>query len=192
MSCCSSCASGAPCESEAVGAGLASGAPREVRQVDDALSAVWNLIRPVVPYGNLVDEAHRARRRLMWGDETPPPAPAPARVPAPAPARPTPTAPGDATIRLVQRVVRRASSGHAEEAATLRAWKVAASSASSSPSARRRWKMAVAVMRDDDARIKRRHAERLRFRASVAAALPSILSSPSAPRLTLRFLPEAR
>lgn len=42
--------------------------PREVRQVDDAISSVVEMIAPVLPYGQAIQTAHNMRRRLMYGD----------------------------------------------------------------------------------------------------------------------------
>jgi hypothetical protein len=41
--------------------------PREVRAVDDVLSAVWDIARPFVPYGDVVEQVHQARRTAMYG-----------------------------------------------------------------------------------------------------------------------------
>jgi len=41
--------------------------PREVRAVDDVLSAVWDVARPFVPYGDVVEQVHQARRTAMYG-----------------------------------------------------------------------------------------------------------------------------
>ena len=162
MSCCSSCASGGPCaggSSLVVGArgGIASSAPREVRAVDDVLSSVWEGVRSFVPYGNVIDQAHQARRRLMYGDDaaTATPRAAPRRAPARAPARSSSS--GNPTVRMLQQTVRAASRGDAAASATLAAWKRAAAS---SPAMGRRWAAAVAVMRDDARRIERRTAAR--------------------------------
>lgn len=164
MSCCGSCARGGACEGSSsssalvVGArgGLASGAPREVRMVDDVLSSVWDSVRSVVPYGNVIDQAHQARRRLMYGDSA---TSTPARAPARAPARRAPprSSGGNPTVRMLQTTVRAASRGDAAAAATLAAWKRAART---SPAMAKRWAAAVAVMRDDARRIERRTVAR--------------------------------
>lgn len=161
MSCCGSCARGGACEGSSlvVGTrgGLASGAPREVRMVDDVLSSVWDSVRSVVPGGALIDQAHQARRRLMYGDS----ATSTPRAPARAPARRTPprtsSSGGNPTVRMLQATVRAASRGDAAARSTLDAWKRAASS---SPAMAKRWAAAVAVMRDDARRIDRRTVAR--------------------------------
>lgn len=42
--------------------------PREVKQVDDAISSVVDVIAPVLPYGQAIQAAHRMRRGLMYGE----------------------------------------------------------------------------------------------------------------------------
>lgn len=156
--CCASCAAGGPCGGGGLvvgGRGVASGAPRELRQVDDALSSVWSAVRDFVPYGNVIDQAHQARRRIMYGDERPAASPA-ARAPRPrAPA----SGGGVAAVRAIQRTVRMAAKGDAGASSALASWKRAASS---SPAMRRKWAAAVAVMRDDDRRIDARFRARVR------------------------------
>lgn len=41
--------------------------PREVRAVDDVLSAVWDVARPFVPYSDVIQTVHDARRTAMYG-----------------------------------------------------------------------------------------------------------------------------
>lgn len=134
-----------------------------VRAIDDVISSIWGSVRSVVPYGNLIDEVHQARRGIMYGPEgrlpasvapgLAPGARLPARTAAPkgAPARTSSSA--TTAIAELQRLVRAAArAGSSSSAARdLRALKTAART---SPEARRRWAAGVAVMRDDLARIR--------------------------------------
>lgn len=159
--CCASCARGLPCEGTSIGAsvadfepwppveigaGLFGELPAEVRAVDDVVSSIWSAARPFVPYGDVIDTAHRARREAMYGPE------ATARRPS----RPSRTDSGGApspAVRELQRLTRSAARGDRAARRELGALKSAAGRGDAD--ARRRWAAAVAVMTDDDRRVDR-------------------------------------
>lgn len=162
--------------------------PREVRQVDDVLSSIWEGVREVVPYGQQIDALHRARRAAMYGPEEGardergaargraarggPRQDTRTRAQLDAPGRViTPRTPGggvrvqaptvpSAAVASLQQLVRDASRGAPDARAELVRLKEGA--AAGDVAARRRWAAAVSVMRDDDSRIERS------YRAKVA------------------------
>ena len=165
--------------------------PREVRAVDDVLSQVWEAARPFVPYSEQIDTLHRARQAAMYGADAdqrgarqgaPGRAPrggarqewrtaeqlaAPGRIIAPRTpgggVRVTPPAglspEGKGAVAGIQRVVRDAARG--DEGARAELVRLKEGAARGDASARRRWAAAVAVMRDDDARVETRYRARM-------------------------------
>lgn len=119
---------------------------RDLRAADDAFSAVWDTVKGVVPYGNLIDAAHQARRQAMYGPEAGGQAP---QTPPGMPALPTSqggAASVDQLIREMQGLSRRKRKGDPAAASAVRAMKLAAVT---DGAARRRWAAYVAVTRED-------------------------------------------
>lgn len=63
------------------------------RTVDQALDRVWNTVKDVVPYGQQIDQLHRARMDAMYGPGSPL-----AQQPAPAPSPTSPATPRQQVI----------------------------------------------------------------------------------------------
>jgi hypothetical protein len=167
--------------------------PREVRAVDDVLSAVWDVARPFVPYGDVVQQVHEARRTAMYGPSAA--APRGGRADRSAP-RGAPSqgrrdgrdlnAPGaiiqtrtPGAVRVVAPPPGLSTAGkeavagiqrvvrdaaRGDEAARAELVSLKEGAARGDAAARRRWSAAVAAMRSDDARI-----DRL-YRAAMGAA----------------------
>lgn len=111
---------------------LRSDAGRVVQQAERGLDTVWQAVKPIVPYGDVIDTAHRARLDAMYGRQGGAGGPEPA-------------------VRSAQELTRRARKGDAAAMAEMRRLKDAA--AAGDPRARRTWRIVVLVARADDARI---------------------------------------
>lgn len=111
---------------------LRSDAGRVVQQAERGLDTVWQAVKPIVPYGDVIDTAHRARLDAMYG-----------RQGAQSSIEPA--------VRSAQQLTRRARKGDSAAMAEMRRLKDAA--AAGDARARRTWRIVVLVARADDARI---------------------------------------
>lgn len=167
--------------------------PREVRAVDDVLSAVWDAARPFVPYGDVVEQVHQARRTAMYGPSAAAPRggradrSAPRGTPSqgrqdgrnlnapglviqnrtPGAVRVTAPPPGLSTAgkQAVAGIQRVVrDAARGDEGARAELVSLKEGAARGDAAARRRWSAAVSAMRSDDQRV-----ERL-YRAAMGAA----------------------
>ena len=111
---------------------LRSDAGRVVQQAERGLDTVWQAVKPIVPYGDVIDTAHRARLEAMYGRQGGGTSIEPA-------------------VRSAQELTRRARKGDPAAMAEMRRLKTAA--AAGDARARRTWRIVVLVARADDARI---------------------------------------
>lgn len=113
----------------------------DFRKADDVFSNVWDAAKQYVPYGNVIDQVHQARRGLMYGDQ--------ARGPAKGGA--APVDPKTALVRRMQGIWRRRWKG--DKAANMEVVRMKERAASGDPVAAREWAVYVAVSRDDVGRV---------------------------------------
>lgn len=106
--------------------------PREVKQVDDAISSVVDVIAPVLPYGQAIQAAHRMRRGLMYGEGAS-------------------GSPKLLSAQAIARGLRRGDPQARAQAESLR------SRASTDPEARKTLSLVTVARRDDSARIESRY-----------------------------------
>lgn len=109
----------------------------DFRKADDAFSSVWDSVKTFVPYGNVIDEAHKARRGLMYGNTAAP--------------KTTQVNPKDAAVKRMQGLWRRRWKG--DRGADAEIVKLKERAAAGDPVAAREWALYVIVSSDDLARV---------------------------------------
>lgn len=106
---------------------------------DHVFDQVWQVARPLVPYGDAIDAVHRARMGLMYGNE------------GAGAGRAQAQGASDRAITDAQNLTRRSRKG--DKTAQQQLVQIKEAAARGDANAVRTWRVIVLVSRDDDARI---------------------------------------